>query len=167
MILTGYARIVAGDLSPAKIIDAESGRSGDPAELAAACLAAVDPSLAERVREGDLLVVEGALAGGAGAEAAVLALQAVGFAAVICAHADAELAALGATYGLPLLAVAAAPGQIGEGALLRIDLERGQIEAGRLRWQVAPLDGAALAAVRRAQLLTRMRRVVEDEGFAE
>ena len=167
MILTGYARQIAGDLDPGQIIDAEAARSGDPAELAAACLAAVDPSLAERVREGDLLVVDGALAGGAGAEVAVLALQALGFAAVICKHADAELAALGAIYGLPLLSVAAAPGQIGEGALLRIDLERGQIEAEGRRWSVAPLDSMALAAVRRGQLLARMRRVVEDEGFAE
>lgn len=167
MVLTGYVRRVAGDLAPAQVLDPAIAASGDPAELAAACLAAVDPALAERAREGDVLIVDGSLAGGNGAEAAVIALQAVGFAAVVCYDAAPELRELGAIYGLPLLVAPEAASSLGENELLRIDLERGRIEAGGRGWAAPPLDAAALAAVRRGQLLARMRRVVEDEGFAE
>ncbi len=167
MVLTGYGRLVQGDLTPAQIVAPEVIASGDPAEIAAACLVAVDTTLAERVREGDLLVVDGTLAGGEGVEGAVIALQAAGFAAAICRGAAAELLATAALYGLPLLIAAEAAGAIEAESPIRIDLERGTIESGGLGWAFAPLEAAALAAVRRAQLLARMRRVVEDEGYAE
>jgi 3-isopropylmalate dehydratase small subunit len=166
MVLTGHALRIAGELAPAQVIDPAIAASGDPAELAAACLAAVDPTLAERAREGNVLVLDGTLAAGAGAEAAVIALQAVGFAAVICRAVAPELRELGTIYGLPLL-VAPDAVAVGEGELVRIDLERGRIEAGGRGWPAPPLAPDALAAVRRGQLLARMRRVVEDEGFAE
>lgn len=167
MVLTGYARRVAGDLAPHQIIAEATAAGGDPAEIAAACLAAVDPGFAERAREGDLLILDGAVGGGAGAEAAVIALQAVGVAAVICRGADAAVVALGGVYGLPVIAAPAAAASIAEGALVRADLERGRLEVGGAAWDVAPLGAQALAAVRRGQLLARMRRVVEDEGYAE
>jgi phosphohistidine swiveling domain-containing protein len=166
MVLTGYARRLARDLTPSQVIDPSIAAAGDPAEIAAACLVTVDARLAERVAEGDFLVLEGQLLAGEGAEAAVIALQAVGFAAVICAAVVDELAALGETFGIPVVGTAAVR-SIGEGDLVRIDLERGQIAVGTARWPFAPLESTALAATRRAQLLARMRRVVEDEGFAE
>lgn len=167
MVLTGYARLVRGDLAPEQIVDPALVALGDPAEIAAACLTTVDATLAERVREGDLLVLDGALLDGAGAEAAVIGLQAVGFAAVICRGAAEALLAVSAIYGLPLLAVAEAAGTLADGELIRLDLERGTIEAAGTRWVATALEAPALAAVRRAQLLARMRRVVEDEGYAE
>lgn len=167
MVIAGYARRVAADLAPAAIVDEATAALGDPALLAAACLAAVDPGFAERAGEGDILVLDGALLAGPGAEAAVIALQAVGLAAVVCAAADPSLAELAAIYGLPVAVAPGAAATIAEGALLRLDLERGGLESGPGRWSFAPLAAAALAAARRAQLLARMRRVVEDEGFAE
>jgi len=55
------------------------------------------------------------------------------------------------------------------GTLLRLDLERGQLgnQTAGTSWPCAPCAPDQLAATRRAQLLARMRRVVEDEGFAE
>ena len=164
MVITGYARRIAGDLSPEQIVDPAIVAGGDPAEIAAACLAMVDPALAERVREGDLLVVAGKLCAGPGAEAAVIALQAAGFAAVIARRVGLDLAQQGARYGLPLLAAEAS---IAEGALVRLDLERGRGEAAGETWLFEPPTPEALAAVRRGQLLARMRRVAEDEGYAE
>ncbi len=167
MVIAGYARRVAADLAPRAIVDAATAALGDPALLAAACLAAVDPGFAERAGEGDILVLAGALLGGPGAEAAVIALQAVGLAAAVCADAAPEPAELAALYGLPLVVAPAAAHAIAEGAVVRLDLERGRLEAGPASWAFAPLPPAALAAARRAQLLARMRRVVEDEGYAE
>lgn len=169
MILTGYALRVEQDLTPAAILAPAHATAGDPALLAAHCLETVDPRLAEQAREGDILAVRGRLAGGAGAEAAVLALQALGIAAVICAEADPALRDLAGGYGLPLLAQPAAAAAIAPGAIVRIDLERGSVaerETGAV-WECAPCPPEVVAAARRAQLLARMRRVVEDEGFAE
>ncbi|NTU84661.1 MAG: hypothetical protein HGA45_35735 [Chloroflexales bacterium] len=105
--------------------------------------------------------------GGPGAEAAMIALQAVGVAAVVCARAAPDLAELEPVYGLPFVVAPEAAGQIAEGAVVRLDLERGRLEAGGFTWLFSPLAPATLLAARRAQLLARMRRVVEDEGYAE
>ena len=102
MVITGHARRVEADLAPDAIVDAATAAQGDPALLAAACLAAVDPAFAERTREGDILVLAGALLDGPGLEAAVIALQAVGLAAAVCDDVDPVAAELGAVYGLPL-----------------------------------------------------------------
>lgn len=167
MVLTGYARHIRADLIPVQIIDPATFALGDPALLAAQCLAAIDPDLAARAREGDLLVLDGVLDAGAGAEHAVIALQALGIAAVVCRAAAPELQTIAAGYGLPIIAAPEAAAALSEGALLRLDLARGGIESAGARWVAAPLAEPALAATRRAQLLVRMRRVVEDEGFAE
>jgi 3-isopropylmalate dehydratase small subunit len=167
MVITGYARTLRGDLTPAQIIDPTAATLGDPAVLAAQCLAAVDPDFAERAREGDLLVLDGLLGDGTHGEAAVISLQALGIAAVICRAAGPEFAAIAAGYGLPIIAAPEAAAALGEGVLLRLDLERGSLEGAGVCWTTPPLAVAALGAVRRAQLLVRMRRVVEEEGFAE
>ncbi len=167
MVIVGYARRVRASLQPAQVIDPAIAAGGDPAEIAAHCLIAVDPGFAERVREGDVLVLDGSFAGGAGAEAALIALQAAGLAALICRTADADLLALGARYGLPLLVAPEAAAQLGEGAVVRLDLERGHIASGDLRWTMPAADPTTIAAARRVHLLARMRRVVEDEGLAE
>jgi 3-isopropylmalate/(R)-2-methylmalate dehydratase small subunit len=168
MVFTGYARRVVRELDPALIIAPEHAASGDPALLAAHCLAAVDPALAETVREGDILVVAASLAGGAASEAAVIALQALGIAAIIAPAADADFAEIAGTYGLPVLLQPAAAHEIPANALLRLDIARGSIEVrGGASWQAEPCAEVVVAATQRAQLLIRMRRVVEDEGFAE
>lgn len=169
MILTGYTHRIATDAPCRAIIAAEYANSGDPALLAAHSLEALDPHFAERAREGDVLVVVGAVGAGEGAEPAVLALQAVGVAAVVCAAADDTFAELAATYGLAVLVCPPAAEQLAGGSLLRVDLASGTIEdrAHGRRWGSIDLPPALPAAARRAQLLARTRRVVDEEGFAE
>lgn len=173
MVLTGYAHGVAGTLTPTLIIDPQVAANGDPADLAAHCLQHVAPDLTAHVAPGDVLVVQGALVDDGAApdllEQAVLALQAAGFAAVVCARADAALLAVAGAFGLPIVATEAASATIAAGALLRLDLQRGTLEdqTHGTRWQVAPCTADVLAATRRAVLLARMRRVVEDEGYGE
>jgi hypothetical protein len=71
------------------------------------------------------------------------------------------------SYGLPVLACPAAVGQIAPGGVVRLDLASGRItdRATGATFQAPPCPPALVASVRRAQLLTRMRRVVEEEGF--
>lgn len=167
MILTGYARRIDAHLSPAALINPAFGDGGDPALLAAACLAEVDQDFALRVREGDLLVINGVLEGSGDQELAMVALQAVGVAAIICQQADSAIMAVADRYGLPIVSAPEAVPLLHEGTLLRLDLEHGVVEGAGARWEVAPLTQPMLDIVRRVQLLIRMRRVVEEEGFAE
>lgn len=169
MVLTGYAHHIATDAPACAIIAAEYADSGDPALLAAHCLEALDPDFAGRVREGDVLAVPGSVGAGVGAEPAVLALQAAGVGAVVCEEADAEFAELAASYGLAVLVCAPAAAEIATGDLVRVDLASGSIEDrthGR-RWGGIAVPPALPEAARRAQLLARTRRVVDEEGFAE
>ena len=98
---------------------------------------------------------------------AVLALQAVGFAAIICASADAGFVAAAEAYGLPVLSSPAAVAAITPGGVLRLDLAGGRItdRASGESYTVPPCAPTLVNMVRRAQLLSRMRRVVEEEGF--
>jgi len=166
MILYATTHRVGDALTTDDIIAPAWRESGDPAVLAAHCLAGIAPEVAERAREGDVLLAGRGFGAGEGAEAAVLALQALGFAAVICATADPGFVATAAVYGLPVLESPAA-GAIAEGVVVRLDLARGRIEdrsTGAI--YVAPACPPELVdAVWRAQLLARMRRVAEEEGF--
>ena len=168
MILTGYTHHIGVPLPATAIIAPEHAGSGDPAELAAHCLETVDPALAGEVREGDILVVAAAIGAGDGAEPAVLSLQAVGFAAIVCAEADATFVELAQSYGLPVLVCPEAALSVPDGVLVRLDLARGAIEERTTgaRWNCPPTAQEMLEAASRAQLLSRTRRVVEDEGLA-
>jgi 3-isopropylmalate/(R)-2-methylmalate dehydratase small subunit len=173
MVVRGYARRIEHDLTPQLVIAPDVAASGDPALVAAHCLAAIDAQLAEQIGDGDVLIVAGTIAAlsctGEEIEAAVLALQAVGVAAIVCRAATDTLVQLAGSYGLPVIAQPEAALALMAGTVVRIDLERGTIEdpASSTRWQAAPCDPAAVAATRRAALLMRMRRVAEDEGFME
>ena len=166
MILYGTTHRVGDAISTDDIIAPEWRASDDPAVLAAHCLAGVAATLGERAREGDVLLAGRDLGAGSEPDVAALALQAAGFAAVICSSADPVFVAAAAGFGLPVLICPAAAAVV-EGAVVRLDLERGRIEdrASGAIYDAPPCPPDLIAAVRRAQLLARMRRVVEDEGF--
>ena len=165
MVLYGRTYRVGDGIGTDAII-APHARADDPALLAAHCLETVDAGLAEAVQAGDMLVAGSAFGAGDDPEIAVLALQALGFAAIVCVSAVPGFQELAHIYGLPVLCCEAA-GRIGTGVTLRIDLERGLItdRTNDQHYQVAPAAPELLAAVRRNELLLRMRQVVEEEGF--
>ena len=166
MILYGTTRRVGDAITTDTIIAPQWREAGDPAVLAAHCLADVDPALAERAREGDILLAGRDFGAGADPESAVLALQAAGFALVVCVSADPGFADIAAGYGLPVLA-SPAGAALADGVVVRVDLLRGRIEdrsSGAL-YAAPPCAPELVAAVRRAQLLNRMRRIVDEEGF--
>ena len=167
MILYATTHRVGDAITTAAIIAPEHQADADPAWLAAHCLAGIDPAIAELTREGDMLLAGANFGVGPDAEIAVLALQAVGFAAIICASSDTGFVAAAEAYGLPVLICQAAVAAITPGGVLRLDLAGGRITdrtTGAV-YSVPPIAPALVDMVRRAQLLTRMRRVVEEEGF--
>jgi 3-isopropylmalate/(R)-2-methylmalate dehydratase small subunit len=166
MVLYGTAHRVGDHITTADIIAPDQRAASDPALLAAHCLAAVDSTIAEHARAGDILLAGDDFGAGPDPEIAVLALQALGFTAIICASAPASFVAPAEAYGLPVL-VCHAAAAIARGGVVRLDLARGQIAdrtTGAI-YQAPPCAPALVDAVRRAQLLARMRRVVEEEGF--
>jgi len=169
MIITGYTHRIVAALTSELIIAPEHASSGDPAELAAYCLEAVDAGFADAVRDGVVLVVDGAIGAGGDTEIAVLALQAVGISATLCVAADEGFITQAQGYGLPVLVCPDAAHAVPGGALIRLDLARGTVEerASGIRWQCPPAPPTVLEAVQRTLLHSRMRRVAEDEGFAE
>src|SRR5262245_16461156 len=165
MILYATTHRVGDEITTDDIIAPEWRESDDPAVLAAHCLAGVAPAVAERVREGDVLLAGRDFGAGAEPDAAVLALQAAGFAAIICSSADDGFVAAAAGFGLPVLVCPAAVAAVAEGAVVRLDLERGRIEdrVSGASFAALPCPPELIAAARRAQLLARMRRVVDEE----
>ena len=167
MILYGTTHRVGAGITTAAIIAPEHQADADPAWLAAHCLASVDPAIAELAREGDMLLASADFGAGPDAEIAVLALQAAGFAAIICASANADFVAAAEAYGLPVLISPAAVAAITSGGVVRLDLAGGRItdRSNGASYPVPPCAPALVDKVRRAQLLSRMRRVVEEEGY--
>ncbi|HEU5098757.1 MAG TPA: hypothetical protein VFU22_07050 [Roseiflexaceae bacterium] len=168
MVLYGTTHRV-GDRITTDAIVAPEDRADDPAWLAAHCLAGVDPAIAETAREGDVLLAGEAFGAGPEQELAVLALQAIGFASIICASADPGFVAAAETYGLPVLICPDAVSSITPGGVVRLDLAGGRI-TDRITGEVylaPPCAPALVEMVRRFQLLMRMRRVVEEEGFMD
>jgi 3-isopropylmalate/(R)-2-methylmalate dehydratase small subunit len=167
MILYGTTYRVGDGITTDQIIAPEHQADADPAWLAAHCLAGVDPAIAELAREGDLLLAGTDFGAGLNAEIAVLALQAAGFAAIVCASAADGFVAEAEAYGLPVLICPVAVASVAPSTVLRLDLANGRItdrSTGQV-YQAPPCPPALVDMVRRAQLLTRMRRVVEEEGF--
>jgi 3-isopropylmalate/(R)-2-methylmalate dehydratase small subunit len=167
MVLYGTSHRVGDGVTTDDIIAPERRGDTDPALLAAHCLAALDPALAEHAREGDVLLAGSGLGAGEDAEIAVLALQALGFAAIVCVSAAAGFVEAAEAYGLPVLLCPDAVERIVPGGVVRLDLASGRItdRATGAAYQAPPCPPELAAAVRRAQLLMRMRRVVEEEGF--
>jgi 3-isopropylmalate/(R)-2-methylmalate dehydratase small subunit len=167
MVLYGTTHRVGDGITTSLIVAPEHQAEADPAWLAAHCLAGVDPAIAELAREGDVLLAGDDFGAGPDPEIAVLALQAAGFAAVVCASAAPGFDEPAEAYGLPVLVCPAALSAIAPGGVVRLDLASGRI-TDRATGQIyhsPPCAPALVAAVRRAQLLARMRRVVEEEGF--
>ena len=167
MVLYATTHRVGDRLTTDDIIAPEWHASDDPAALAAHCLAGVAPAVAERAREGDVLLAGRDFGSGPDPDIAVLALQAAGFAAIVCSSSDLKFVAAAEGLGLPVLVCPAAVASIAEGVVVRIDLERGLIEerASDASYTAPPCTPELIAAARRAQLLARMRRVVDEEGF--
>lgn len=173
MILTGYVRRLDQTVTLAQVLAPALLDAGDPDVLAAQCLARADPTLAARLREGDVLVLPALVlpsdvsaAVQQHAEAAVFALQATGCAAMIVAEPVGWFAALAGGHGLAVLVQPDAVAALGEGSIVRLDLARGTISGAGEQWQAPPLAADVCATVRRYQLLVRMRRVVDDEDYA-
>src|SRR5689334_6683917 len=128
MVIYGTTHRVGDGITTDQIIAPDHHAADDPAVLAAECLATIDPSIAERAREGDILIAGRDFGMGDNPDLAVLAIQAVGFVSIICASAASDFEEAAHTYGLPVLVSPQAVAGIGAGRIVRLDLAHGLIE---------------------------------------
>lgn len=167
MVLYATTHRVGDGITTEQIIASEHRDVDDPAVLAAECLATVDPQLAEQVRDGDVLITGPDFGFGNYPEQAVLALQALGFVALICASVASTFEETATNYGLPILISPKASDTLVPGQVARLDLARGTIKPHHAdtTFEAPPCTPEMIATVQRMQLLKRMRDVVEEEGF--
>lgn len=167
MILYLRCHRLGDQITTAQILPPEHQADDDPAELAAWCLSGVDAQLPDRIQEGDGLLAGEQFGAGDAPEVAVMALQAAGIAAVVCASVAPAFAEAARQLGLPVVVCPDAARTLPDGALLRLDAARGELEdrAHGRRYHAEPCAPEVLTALRQAHMLARMRRMVEDEGF--
>jgi 3-isopropylmalate dehydratase small subunit len=164
MVVVGELCRIDADVSTSAIINPSITLAGDPAEIAAACLAGVDPRIAERLRPGMILLVDGVLGVGTDASDAALALLAGGIVVVIARRPVPAFVDAAQHLGLPVVAVDPVP-PWHDGDLLRIDLRRGQLRRrGDSTFDVTPTPDQVLVVMRQAMMWQQTRRSLEEEG---
>jgi 3-isopropylmalate/(R)-2-methylmalate dehydratase small subunit len=96
--------------------------------LAAHCFLNVDPDFRKRVRRGDFLVGNRGVGWGHGHDQAIMALKAVGIAAVICETTTITFRRNCLNHGLPIVEIAGIFEQVSSGDRLELDLDAGSLK---------------------------------------
>ena len=129
------------------------------AELAAACLEAVDPTFAVTVRPGDIVVAGNAFGIGSSREQAAEALKFLGVGAVLASSFARIFFRNALNVGLPAIVFPQAH-EITAGDLLEVDVARGRVvnaTSGRT-YEVAPLPARLLAMIEDGGLVPHLKR---------
>lgn len=109
------------------IIPARYLVTGDPAELAKHCLEDADPTFAQRVRPGDIIVAGENFGCGSSREHAPLSIKGAGVACVIAASFARIFYRNAINIGLPILEAPQAAAEIQAGDEVEVDLGTGRI----------------------------------------
>ena len=110
------------------IIPARYLNTFDPKELAKHCMVDIDPTFAEEVKAGDIMVGGKNFGCGSSREHAPVAIKASGVPVVIAASFARIFYRNGINVGLPLLEIGDDVEKINAGDQLKIDLNTGKIE---------------------------------------
>lgn len=137
-ITKGVARCIDGvldvdwDISPAEddrflLVAADQNLSDAERDkrLVKNCLLHIDPEIRKSVAPGDILVGNRGVGWGHGHDQAVLALQAIGFAAIICETTTATFKRNCLNHGLPIVEIDDIFNRVSTGDLLALDLDKG------------------------------------------
>jgi 3-isopropylmalate/(R)-2-methylmalate dehydratase small subunit len=96
--------------------------------LASHCLVNVDPDFRESVHTGDFLVGNRGVGWGHGHDQAILALKAVGIAAIVCETTTMTFKRNCLNHGLPIVEIQGIFAQISSGDSLILDVEKANLE---------------------------------------
>lgn len=145
------------------IIPARYLTTSEEGELAAHCMADIDPQFLERVAPGDVMVAGANFGCGSSREHAPMAIRGAGIACVIAASFARIFYRNAINIGLPILECPEAATAIQAGDTVEVDFATGEIRDQTLgrRWQAQPFPpfiqsiieaGGLIAAVREGKL---------------
>lgn len=145
------------------IIPARYLTTSEEGELAAHCMADIDPQFLERVAPGDVMVAGANFGCGSSREHAPMAIRGAGIACVIAASFARIFYRNAINIGLPILECPEAAAAIQAGDTVEVDFATGEIRDQTLgrRWQAQPFPpfiqsiieaGGLIAAVREGKL---------------
>ncbi len=163
MILEGKVWRYGDNVDTDVIIPARYLNTSDPQELARNCMEDIDPSFADGVQAGDIIVADRNFGCGSSREHAPVAIKASGI-TVVVAESFARIFYRNAiNIGLPLLEIGDAVKKIKAGDRLKIDLSAGTVEnlsTGEV-FKSQPLPGFIQEIARAGGLVNYVR---EAEG---
>lgn len=145
------------------IIPARYLTTSEERELAAHCMADIDPQFLERVAPGDVMVAGTNFGCGSSREHAPMAIRGAGIACIIAASFARIFYRNAINIGLPILECPEAAAAIQAGDTVEVDFATGEIRDQTLgrRWQAQPFPpfiqsiieaGGLIAAVREGKL---------------
>ncbi|TCT04634.1 3-isopropylmalate dehydratase small subunit [Aquabacter spiritensis] len=131
-----------------------------PEELGRHCLEGLDPGFVDRVAPGDIIAAGRNFGCGSSREHAVIALKAVGVAAIVVESAARIFFRNAVNLGLPVLVCPDAARALAAGEPARIDLDRMAISQGARLWPVQPLGAEVRAILTAGGLVPRVRQAL-------
>jgi 3-isopropylmalate/(R)-2-methylmalate dehydratase small subunit len=130
----------------------------DPADLGAHCLEALDPGFRTRVQPGDIVLAGRNFGTGSSREHAVIALKAVGVAAIIAVSAARIFFRNAINLGLPVLVCPEAVAALNDALPASIDPQGPTIVQGSQTWHAQPLGPEVLAILDAGGLMAKVRK---------
>lgn len=140
-VFEGAAWMLGDDVDTDVIIPAKYLVTVDEADLAAHCFEGVNPTLASRIRPGDIVVAGRNFGCGSSREHAVIAIKGLGISCIIAASFGQIFYRNAFNLGLPLLEAEIPPGTVRPGDQLVVDPSTGQVtnRTAGSAFQAAPI----------------------------
>ena len=128
MIFRGKTWKFGDNVDTDVIIPARYLNTTDPQELAAHCMEDADKEFSSKISRGDIIVAGSNFGCGSSREHAPLAIKACGISCVVAISFARIFFRNAINIGLPILESKEAPGGIGSGDIVEIDLNKGEIK---------------------------------------
>ncbi|MFW5740028.1 MAG: 3-isopropylmalate dehydratase [Myxococcota bacterium] len=132
----------------------------DRKEMAAHALEDLDPSFAQEVRPGDIIVAGRNFGCGSSREQAATCLKEAGVAAVVAASFARIFFRNAINEGLPLVECPQAIGAIEAGQVIDVDFEGGTLRAGDQTYRFPGLPDSVMGIVREGGLIPYVRKQI-------
>ncbi len=139
MAIEGIVFKFGSNVNTDLIIPARYLQRQDPDWLAQHCMEDADPTFAQRVRPGDVVVAEDNFGHGSSREAAAVALKAAGVSCVIAKSFARIFFRNCLNRGLPCITCPEAVDAAQEGSRIRVNLATGMIELGTSVYRAEPM----------------------------
>lgn len=163
MAIEGNVFKFGSNITTDQIIPARYLQNQDPKHLAEHCLEDADPTFAQRVRPGDVVVGEDNFGHGSSRETAAVAVKAAGVACIVARSFGRIFFRNCLNQGLPCLVCPDAVENARDGAKIKVDLSTGEIEIAGSVYRAEPMPEFMRQLLESGGLVEYGRRRLEAE----